>query len=286
MAFNRKASLKAGDLNQALLISDLHFKFEVNRDRQFKANNATIRVYNPSQSTINNVLQKGKSIVIEAGYEDEGTGVIYIGQITTSTPGREGPDTVLDIVSNSLQGTSEDLASTIISLSYKKETEVISVLKNLATIMNLAPYGLEHASGVALKNGYVFTGAPKSALDYCADIIKKEGLIIFIDNESLIVSPEVDPPEVGVTDLRVETGLLQAKKLNSTKDKGKAEENKLANKITFVSILNQQIGPNRHIQVDNGRDINGLYVVDKCTFTGANFGASQFTVKGEAIGAL
>jgi len=284
LAYKKKIILKAGDLIEALEISALHLRFEVTRDRQFKSNKAKIRIFNVTKNTTNNILKKGKSIVLEAGYEDEGTGVIYIGQITSAVPGYNGYDTYVDIESNSLQSSSIDLKSVTVSLAYGPNTGISGPIQEIANVMGLALYGIENVTGITLKNGYVFTGTPKQALRYCKEIVEKEGLIIFIDNDSLIISSEANPQEVTTTDLRPETGLLTASELVSTKNKGKKEEKKLSRKIVFKSILNPQIIPNKFVNVDNKRDINGLYVVDKCTFTGANYGTTPYVVRGEAIG--
>jgi hypothetical protein len=283
LAYNRVVSLKAGDQLSAYEINDLHFEFEVDRSRDFKSNIAKIKIYNPNETTINNILDVGSSIVLEAGYEDEGTGLIYSGQITTSFPDNNGVDTILQLESNSLQGSKELLASLVVSLSYAPESSVDKPIKEIANIMGLATYGLENISDIIMQNGYVFTGLAKEALRYCKDIIEKEGFIVFIDNDTIIVSSEASPEEVNVTDLRQETGLLNAAPLKSTKNKGKKDEKKLENKITFTSIMNPQIAPNKHIQVDNRRTINGLYVVDKCFFRGSNFGSKPYIVRGEAI---
>lgn len=283
MAYLRKVILTAGDSVDGAIISDLHIKFEVVRDRTFKANNAKIKIYNPAESTINNILKEGNSIVLEAGYEDEGTGVIYIGQITSSIPRYPGTDVIVEIESNSLQGDSEKLQAVTLSLTYAPGNYLKGVLENIAKIMNLAVYGIDEVSKVLLPNGYVFTGTPKAALKYCREILEKDGLIVYIDNNSIIISKEVNPPQVTTVELIPASGLLSASKMKTTKDKGKEDEKKLANKIVFKSILNPNVGPNVFLSVDNLRDIKGLYVVDKCTFTGANFGTAPYTVRGEAI---
>lgn len=283
MAYLHKVILTAGDSVDGAVISDLHIKFEVVRDRTFKANNAKIKIFNPTDTTINNILKEGNSIVLEAGYEDEGTGVIYIGQITSSIPRYTGTDVEVEIESNSLQGDSEKLQSVTISLTYKPGDYIKGVIENISKVMNLAIYGIDEISNLKLPNGYVFTGTPKAALKYCREILEKDGLIVYIDNNSIIISKEVDPPQVTTVALTPESGLLSANKMKSTKDKGKEDEKKLENKVVFKSILNPNIGPNVFLDVDNLRDIKGLYIVDKCTFTGANFGTTPYVVRGEAI---
>ena len=102
MAYNRVVNLKAGTVDQALMVSGLDVSFKVERSRAFASNSAQIEIFNPSETTINDILKEGNSVVLEAGYEDEGVGVIFIGQITTSVPSNNGVDTIVKIEAQSL----------------------------------------------------------------------------------------------------------------------------------------------------------------------------------------
>jgi len=284
MAYNRVVNLKAGTVDQALMVSGLDVSFKVERSRAFASNSAQIEIFNPSETTINDILKEGNSVVLEAGYEDEGVGVIFIGQITTSVPSNNGVDTIVKIEAQSLQGSDTPLSSLVVSLSYKPDTTLNKPLEEIATAMGLATYGLDLVSDLKLTNGYVFTGLAKNALKYCREIIEKDGLILYVDNDIMYVVAEANNSDVKSAYMTPDSGLLEAAPLKSTKKKGAKDEKKLANKITFTSILNPQVGPNSVIEVDNYRNVFGLYVVDKCTFTGSNFGSSPFTIQGEGIG--
>ncbi|GAA5786147.1 phage protein [Chitiniphilus shinanonensis] len=93
----RKVSLKIGNDDQALDLSDLHFRFVIRRGDIQTPNTADIIVYNVSDSTAQAVQKEYTRVVLQAGY-DGSFGVIFDGTIKQVRRGRESPtDTYLAI---------------------------------------------------------------------------------------------------------------------------------------------------------------------------------------------
>ncbi|TJZ75573.1 phage protein [Chitiniphilus eburneus] len=93
----RKVSLKIGNDDQALDLSDLHFRFVIRRGDIQTPNTADIIVYNVSDNTAQSVQKEYTRVVLQAGY-DGSFGVIFDGTIKQVRRGRESPtDTYLAI---------------------------------------------------------------------------------------------------------------------------------------------------------------------------------------------
>ena len=97
MSFLRKVSLLLVQGEKALDLSDMHIKFRVQQQDEASPNNALIRVYNLSDQTSRST-QEFCRVVLQAGYDDEGMGVIFDGTVTAYRRGRENAlDSFLEI---------------------------------------------------------------------------------------------------------------------------------------------------------------------------------------------
>jgi hypothetical protein len=97
----RKISLVVLAEDQGIDLSEFRIRFEVQNADFESPNNAAIRVYNLSSSTIDKIRGKGEfsRVVLNAGYENGNFGVIFDGTIVQFRVGRESNiDTYLDIL--------------------------------------------------------------------------------------------------------------------------------------------------------------------------------------------
>ncbi|MFW5005046.1 phage protein [Pseudomonas aeruginosa] len=93
----RQISLKIGNDQTALDLSDLRIRFSVRRGDLKTPNSADIRVYNVSDQTAQRAQKEFERIVLQAGYAGN-FGVIFDGTIKQVRRGRESQtDTYLDI---------------------------------------------------------------------------------------------------------------------------------------------------------------------------------------------
>jgi hypothetical protein len=87
----RKVGLFLYSNGEVLDFSEFHIKFSVINADVESPNNAAIRVYNPSKSTLNRIVGKKEftSVVLNAGYESGNYGVIFSGTIKQLRIGHE-----------------------------------------------------------------------------------------------------------------------------------------------------------------------------------------------------
>lgn len=93
----RQISLKVGDANNAIDLSELRIRFAVRRGDFRTPNSADIRVYNLSEDTVQRVQKEFERVVLQAGYAGN-YGTIFDGTIKQVRRGRESQtDTYIDI---------------------------------------------------------------------------------------------------------------------------------------------------------------------------------------------
>lgn len=100
LQYLRKVSLLLVEGDEALDLSAMHFQFATKQADEESPNNCAVRVYNLSEDTSARVRGEYSKVVLQAGYEDGGAGVIFEGTIKQYRVGRD-PDnltTYLDIL--------------------------------------------------------------------------------------------------------------------------------------------------------------------------------------------
>ncbi|MHA2367084.1 MAG: baseplate hub protein, partial [Candidatus Hodarchaeales archaeon] len=187
MAFKRIIDLIIGVNNEGVLISDLHIEFDITRSTTFEENTAEFVIYNANADTRKYVLKENNNVIFDAGYEDEGTGTIFIGNITKSISKQVGPDWITNVLASTIQTNLTALKNNFISLSFAEKTPVIEPLKRIASAIGLGVYGEQNVSGVVLPNGFTHAGSTRSALVNLKNILKSKDVGLYADNQEIIV---------------------------------------------------------------------------------------------------
>lgn len=282
VAFNRVVEMKAGTSSGSVLISGLDISFDITRSRKFSNNVAKFKIYNLTQDTVSKMLKKGNSITFKAGYQDEGLGLIYIGQITQATLDKNTPDNIVTVECGSIQNANTKLSSVTVSLAYKKDTSLSRPINEIGTALGLAICGIENASSIRLSNGFNLAGTAKDAMRYIQGVLERNNLGLFIDNTNLKIFKKGEGENRKAVVLSTKTGLLESPKLTDNTEGDEKIQKQLSKRALFRSILNYKVVPNGYVDI-RSEDVTGVFIVDKCNFTGDNFGGN-FEVKGEAIG--
>jgi hypothetical protein len=81
MSWIRVAKLALVNDNNLFDVSELHFKFQTVGSDGESPNTADITIYNPSKDTAKTIQKEFDRVVIQAGYEDDATAVIFTGTI-------------------------------------------------------------------------------------------------------------------------------------------------------------------------------------------------------------
>jgi len=93
----RQISLKVGDADDALDLSEMRIRFAVRRGDFKTPNSADLRIYNLAEATIQRIEKEFTRIVLQAGYAGN-FGIIFDGTIKQVRRGRESQtDTYIDI---------------------------------------------------------------------------------------------------------------------------------------------------------------------------------------------
>lgn len=96
--FGRRASLAVVAGTNAIDLSELRFRFNIQSDDEESPNNASIRVYNLDPNTARKIQLEYTKVIIQGGYGDN-FGVIFSGTIRQYRVGREGNvNTYMDIL--------------------------------------------------------------------------------------------------------------------------------------------------------------------------------------------
>jgi len=98
--YGRKASLLVVEGEEALDLSEMHFKFQTAQQDEESPNNCSIRIYNLNPATVKKIRGEYSRVVLQAGYEGGAFGVIFDGTIKQFRVGQENDakTTYLDIL--------------------------------------------------------------------------------------------------------------------------------------------------------------------------------------------
>jgi len=231
----RQISLKVGDADEALDLSDMRIRFVVRRGDISTPNTADIRVYNLSDNTIKKIQKEFERVVLQAGYAGN-YGTIFDGTIKQVRRGRESQtDTYIDITA--ADGDSAynfGVMNVTLAAGSTAQDHLDQVLKSLVSrgiTMGEAP----ELSAAKLPRGKVFYGMTRDFLDVLGKTQDvswsfQDGKLTLIPNNAYL------PGEAVV--VTSATGMI-----------GLPEQNQ--NGINVKTLLNPGIRVGKRIKLDN-----------------------------------
>lgn len=224
-------------------LSNMHFRFRTAQCDVESPNNCSIRVWNLSEATVNAITRyEYDRVILQAGYDNTGHGVIFDGNIKQFRLGREsGTDTYLDILAadGDLAYNFSLINETIAAKSTPAQRNDI-LIKKLAEKGVTAGHVMEFTGGV-LPRGKVLFGMARV---YMRQLAESQGATWGIDNGKINVIPldGFKPGEALV--LTAQTGLI-----------GMPEQTN--NGVEAKSLLNPRIEVASLVRIDN-RSVNQL----------------------------
>jgi hypothetical protein len=133
--FLRFAQLVASNGSQGLDLSNLRFRFEVRASDVETPNTMSVRVFNPTQQTVNSIIQEFDTVTLTVGYQNGNQGTIFRGDIKQFRFGRErNVDNYIDILAGDGD---EAYNQSVINQSFPAGTTNSQQLSALAASMNL-----------------------------------------------------------------------------------------------------------------------------------------------------
>jgi hypothetical protein len=276
MAFKRIVEMKIGIFGEGVLISDLHIDFDITRSNTFEENTGEFIIYNANENTRKYVLKEGNNIVFDAGYDDEGLGTIFIGNITQSVSKQVGPDWITEVMSSTIQTNLTALKNNFITLSFAENTAVIQPIKKIATAVGLGVYGELSVSGIALENGYTHAGSTRSALVNLKNILKAKDIGLYADNQEIVLYNLLTKKgRYSTVLLDHKSGLLNISDITEYDNQGSNKKTKTkvkGKRYEVETLLIPKIQPQGLIKVSAGDPLDGVYFVDKVRTYGNNYG--------------
>lgn len=300
MAWNRKARLYIGKtahkrgadavMNEvAVDVSELDFEFEVKQQIAFEDGSAEITIFNLSETSRNSILV-GQTVILDVGYEDEGTGVLFVGEVRKVRHAHSSTDWITKISAESGRPVLNRLEKTSIGMSYTSGTRMTQVLQDMSAGLGIMFQGGKLTDGIVLKNGWYHAGRYQTMINRLRTELAANKLGMYVDFNQLVVYKAGEPGEYAIVNLTLESGLLNAKvlhtaaemaaMLNAEKRKVAVQPSDLRERIAFTSILLPQIRPNGLVKI-KGESVNGLYIVEKLKYKGDNYG-KVWNIEGEA----
>lgn len=278
MAFKRTLEMRVGVGDSAVIISGLDVSFNINRTITPSENTAEFVVYNASESTRRDILKEGNNIIFSAGYVDEDSSVIFIGNIDKAISYREEADWVTEIESKAIRSKSQSLDNVNVSLSFSENTGYDVILQQVTNALGLSLFGGQNVSDIKIPSNFVYVGDARAALKNISSKLREFGKSVYIDNgEAIVYNTGQQSEEFTVQYLTYDSGLLSVSDITeyeAEKDRGNKK------RVGFECIMMSSLQPNSLITIKN-TDNDGVYIVESLNFYGDNFGG-DFNVSGEA----
>lgn len=327
MAFGRQVRLYVGNFEKGNLsdegkavldLSELDIEFDVTRSVEWYDNEATITVYNPSTDTVATLMGEGNSVILKAGYEDDGGAAnIFVGQIALAVPGRENGNVSVTLTCLSARGAFYQLARLHCSFAFPKGTTVRRCLAELCDYAGIVlRAGKMDLLNEPLDCPYRHSGTFTDVIKDFSEVIlwPYHKVKLYLDNNELIVFGLDNTMDLEHVVLDREHGLLECReerdeRLNRVnfgddpafyllsgsdqkcpEPKSRPSRNiDRTRKIVGRCLMNPALVPNCFAMVDSRTGdaydsvlaVDGRFLVTDCRYTGGNFG-SDFTIRFEA----
>jgi hypothetical protein len=284
--------------DEGTTIRDLHMEFNIETfagdGEKSNPNTAKIVIFNLSQETRNLFSEEHQAIEFYAGHNGD-LGLIFVGQTTSVTHTKGKTDWMTEIIAG--DGI-KDFTTNRVNKTYTTGTPVPVILDDLISAMGLPfvidPFTAATLAPEVLLQSETYAGLAKDALNNLAKDRGFEWSIQFGTIE--VTSPDspflADPTAVVLSS---DTGMVGSPEIiERTREKKKAgtDEKKIYG-VRVKSLLTPEIKVKRLVtiitintqsligQLLDGPapiDANGVYIADRVTYTGNNFGGEFYTI--------
>lgn len=219
---------------EAFDVSEVRCTFDIEKTQFKQGDKASIVLYNLSPDTENKIIRSGSRVIVEAGYNGNFYGIIFVGTIIQPIRSKsDGVDYMLTLICRS---TDRFLTYGLINTTVAAEQSSRDVIDAIASRAN---YPVETGSiadtRFSYPRGKVMFGKPSDYLDSLAKTVNatyytEDGKVNIVQAKSL--------PSDEIFDLGPKTGLINSPSQNETG-------------ITFECLLNPLITINSLVRIDN-----------------------------------
>ncbi len=239
-----------------------YIQIEIMNNLSAKPNEGVVRMFNLSDSTENQIREKGKRIRILAGHDGKPI-LIHDGDISRvdREPDEEGLNRITSVT---FAGNLIKLSQSIFNKAYSGQVAVKQIVQDAIPTFGLDYTDIDQIPDNEFLNDYSFTGKTSDLLDEILDPIK----IQWFENNNFIkfsAREKTPEPTESVVLLNSNTGLIGSPSIT---DKG----------AKFTSVLNGRIVLNSQIKIESNL-VNGVYKVIQTLNSGDNR-TGKFTTEG------
>lgn len=277
MAFQRYVGLtvttKDGD---SVKIDEVRIDFDIEKSDTPENNRAVIRVYNLTKETSAQITEPDGHIMLRAGYKDEATGTIFIGDIAYGTREYVGNDYITTIIAYDARTA---VMGGQVSLSYEPGTDALTVAQALLDAIGLPYKGTDLIPGESYAHGYCYIGM---ASDGLWELLARFSLVYMVQDEMLYIAEPGKATES--TELKLEEGGDLLSLPQSVGDKTGTDDinAESPNRWAFGAKLNPELVPGASVSVESST-FNGEVVIRTARSSGSNMdGDFRIDIEAEA----
>jgi hypothetical protein len=181
------------EAGNGILVTDLHFSFDVIRSVNYFKNKAVIKIFNANDETIDNCMSTGKAVILRAGHRSDKVGNIFIGQIDECYTDRmNNGDVVTTLVCVSQRGAQYPLGRVITTVSFPAGTTYFDVLQYIADFAGVPLSGATALKDMTLESRYHDVGSITELVQHFKnDFLLEVGGDVIIDNNEMLYIQKV-----------------------------------------------------------------------------------------------
>lgn len=247
--FGRVVKIECG--NATIDGSVLDVEFDIPFDDDAESDEASITVYNLSDTTISN-LTKDSVITITAGYADD-TGMIFTGRISKISTKWSNCDRVTEIKAVDTYSLKK---RNVKSTSYSKGTKASYILKDLVSKLGLPIAVFKVKKDNTYKKGATVSGNLMSAIKKYAKVC---GVSTYISNGKIYVRPIADGDNIHFS-VNVDTGLIDSPEEFEEEVTNSDDTTEIVHGVTMKIMLEHRITTASIIDLKS-KNYNGEYRV-------------------------
>jgi hypothetical protein len=258
-------------------ITDLRIEFTIEKSDTSDPNKGTVKIYNLSNDTHNQVAVADNHITLRAGYRDETVATICFGDVLRGDRHRDGMDRVTEL---EIFDSRISMMSGIVSVSYAKETPAATIVQSYLDAIGLAFKGTENIpAGEYYRHGYTFNGM---ATDGLKEVLNRFGLAYTVQNEMLYILKPGQAAETVGLELTPKSGLLTTPQYVTDKTEEDDIEADPDGRWKFSTMLFPELVPGAACLVRSST-LDGTVKITKAVYRGDNW-LGDFQIDIEAVG--
>ena len=173
--FNRVVEVEIIDQygGKAVVIRDLAIKFSVDKTSLSTKDSCSIEIYNLSEDTRNSIDKTGSTVILKAGYKDDGLNVIFTGDVSSFEQSYVAPNWITKINAKDGKISLDKTKISIVFSEYTKITKMISdIVAKAGWTKNNDIMKLKNVEDFELSGGYMGNDLVKPVLDFLCGMIK------------------------------------------------------------------------------------------------------------------